>query len=279
LLPLFGQADTVYCAQRSAPQTGDGTAKVIHAPLDLSEPWDLSALPQQADTVVHLAQSAHYREFPDRAGEVFQVNTASTAALLDYARRAGAGRFVLASSGGVYGAGGKPFTEQDQMRPAQELGFYLGTKYCSEVLAESYAGLFDVVVVRFFFVYGPGQRDSALIPRLVQSIAQGRPVTLHGHDGLRLNPIHAEDAAQALRACLDLPGGAKINIGGPEVLSLRSIAELIGQRLGRAPVFETLPHNAAADIVGDIGVMTCLLGPPRLAFAQGLDRYLASIKF
>src|SRR5256885_17081403 len=39
------------------------------------------------DAVVHLAQSRHYREFPEKASNVFDVNVASTARLIAYAPR------------------------------------------------------------------------------------------------------------------------------------------------------------------------------------------------
>jgi UDP-glucose 4-epimerase len=64
--------------------------------MDLSVGVDTAALPQRIDVVVHLAQSEYFREFPERADHIFAVNVESTFRLLEYARRAGASRFVLA---------------------------------------------------------------------------------------------------------------------------------------------------------------------------------------
>lgn len=277
LLALFAPDDEVVCVGRTAPDTARCPARVTHVPLDFTAPWDPARLPARVDTVVHLAQSEHYRDFPARSREIFATNVDSTARLLDYARSAGAARFVLASSGGIYGSGGRAFTEDDVIRPAGELGFYLGTKFCSEILAESYHGLFHVVVARFFFVYGPGQRPWALVPRLVRSVAEGLPVVLDGERGIRLNPLYVADAARALAGCMGLDASHKLNLAGPQALHIRDMAEAMGRRLGREPVFERRDSGRAGDIVGDTGAMARVLGPPRVAFDEGLGLYLDSL--
>jgi nucleoside-diphosphate-sugar epimerase len=118
LLALFAPGDEVVCAGRTAPDAARCPARVEHVAMDFNDPWNPSRLPARVDTVVHLAQSEHYREFPARARDIFATNVDSTARLLDYARGAGAVRFVLASSGGIYGSGGRAFTEDDVIRPA-----------------------------------------------------------------------------------------------------------------------------------------------------------------
>ena len=78
---------------------------------DLTRPGVQRALPGGAQGVIHLAQSRHDRTFPEGADDVVDVNVAATARLLDYARSAGAGRFVLASTATVYRRSQGPLTE------------------------------------------------------------------------------------------------------------------------------------------------------------------------
>ncbi|TND06508.1 MAG: NAD dependent epimerase/dehydratase family protein, partial [Bacteroidetes bacterium] len=216
LLGLLSDRYDVHAAVRTVPA---GVHSVVrYFPFDLAAPWNVNALPAKADIVIHLAQSEKFREFPEKAEEVFQVNTQSTLHLLDYARKTGVRKFIYASSGGIYGSSNSGFTEDAQVLSASELGFYLGTKLCSEILVENYTKFFDVDIVRFFFVYGPRQRRSMLIPRLVDNVREGRPIGLVGKDGIRINPIHVSDAASVLARCIELPGSQKINIGGSEVL-------------------------------------------------------------
>ena len=55
--------------------------------IDLSMPLDDSKLPKGIDTIIHLAQSIHYKEFPKYSEDIFSVNTDSTFRLLNYARK------------------------------------------------------------------------------------------------------------------------------------------------------------------------------------------------
>ena len=236
---------------------------------DLTDHNFVDALPRGVDCAIHLAQSRRFRDFPEGAWDVFGVNVESTAALLDWSVRTGVRRFVLASSGGIYGYGRDPFTEEHPVGSAGPLGYYLASKHCAELLSESYADHLTVVILRFFFVYGPGQRPDMFIPRLVGSIAEGRPITLGGEDGLYANPVHVTDAVSAVCCALDLEQSHRINIGGPEVLSLRHIAEAIGAGLGRTPCYSVDPAAEPRDLIADIGKMRRLLVPPTIRFADG----------
>jgi UDP-glucose 4-epimerase len=273
LMKSFGPNDTVYAISRGTPVPG-ATHTVQ---LDLGQPWRSDQLPTGVDVVVHLAQSEHYREFPQWAEDVFSVNTLSTVKLLDFARQTGVKQFVMASSGGVYGAGANSFSEDEAIVAKGELGFYIGTRLCSEILSECYAAWMNVVSLRFFFAYGEGQRPNMLVPRLVESVRAEREIQLKGEQGLSINPVHVSDAVLAVRQAMQLQGSHKLNVGGAEVLSLRRIAEIIGGALGKQPQFEVQSAASNADLVGDISRMKALLCEPRVGFEQGVRAYLDSL--
>jgi UDP-glucose 4-epimerase len=246
--------------------------------VDLAEDWGMGLLPGQIDAVIHLAQSEHFRDFPAFSEEIFRVNTLSAVRLLDYARRAGASTFILASSGGVYGFGENEFSEESEIVSKGDLGFYLGAKLCSEVLAENYTPYMNVIILRFFFVYGPGQRRTMLIPRLVQSVMEGKEIILQGGDGIRTNPIYVTDAVRAITRTLELDGSHKINVGGPGVLSLREIGEIIGAGMNKEPRFCLQPEVKPRHLVGDIRKMTRLLGAPSIPFSEGVKSIIREIR-
>lgn len=273
LLPLFGADDELHVIAR--PGSGAAFAPDVRVyPIDLGKPFDDRQLPDQVDGVIYLAQSERFREFPEHARDVFEVNVASVARLLDYARRANASSFVLASSGGVYGAARNPVEEQSLVPATGRLGFYLSTKLCAEILAENYAPHMNVVILRLFFAYGRGQRRSMLIPRLVDNIRAGRAISLAGEEGIRINPIHASDAAQACKAALAIVGMHRINVAGPEVLSLRQMCETIGPKVGREPIFDIQPTGIADHMSADIGMMCRLLCTPERQFGEGVEDLL-----
>lgn len=247
---------------------------VSHLNIDFSRDWDTQCLPARIDAVIHLAQSEYYRDFPNRAEDIYRVNTEAMMRLLEYARKAGAKSFVLASSGGLYGYGDHEFSEEEQISSRGDLGFYLGTKLCCEVLAESYSSFMNIIILRFFFVYGPHQKSDRLIPRLVQSIQEGWPVNLDGKDGIRINPTYVSDAVSAIRHSLNLDRSQKINIGGPENLTLRKIGEIIGKEIGKGPLFHVRKDTEPRHLVGDVHKMTELLGSPAVTFKEGISQYL-----
>ena len=265
---LGGQADVVAVA-RSARE-GSGPARVRWITHDLAEPALPADLPR-VDTVVHLAQSRRFRDFPGAAPEIFAVNVASTAQLLDWAWRTGAARFVYASTGGVYAprSGDAPLGEDDPVAPGPSLGYYAASKRCGELLAETYHGHLTVIVLRFFFVYGPGQSATMLIPRLIESVAQGRAVTLQGRDGLRLNPVHVDDAVSAAVRALDLQESQTVNVAGPEVLTLRRMTEILGATVGREPRFDVADGDPPS-LVADTARMARVLVAPRVRFTDGV---------
>jgi UDP-glucose 4-epimerase len=231
---------------------------------DLASSAFITTLPPRVDTVVHLAQSAHYRDFPERASDIFAVNVASTALLLDWAQRAGVRRFILASAGGA-----------NRVTPAAGLGYYLSTKRSAELLAESYRTHFAATILRFFFVYGAGQRPTMLIPRLVDSVREGRPIALTGEQGLRLNPIHVDDAVRAVVRATEIDAAKEFDVAGPDVLTLRAIADIIGDKVARQPQYVVDAAATPDDLVGDIRAMSERLAVPRVRFEDGVDDFIA----
>ncbi len=237
--------------------------------LDLSSNWKLEQLPNRVDTIIYLAQSSKFREFPNSALDIFNVNVSSTARLLDYARQVGAKQFIFASSGGVYGNGSQAFNENASIVPAGQLGYYLGSKACGEIMVQSYASVFQVTVIRPFFIYGPQQNRSMLIPRLLDSVASGKPISLQGNDGIRINPVHVEDASAAVVAVLDTKESATYNIAGPDILSIRQIAEAMAEHLGKAPNFQRA-EGEPKDLIADISAMQEQLWKPKRKLLESL---------
>ena len=78
----------------------------------------------------------------------------------------------------------------------------------------------------------------------------------------------------AVERALELEGTYKINVAGPEVLTLREMCEMIGAAVGRAPVYSVQPV-VPRHIVGDISKTRELLVSPRIRFVDGLKFLLA----
>lgn len=272
---LTARGDEVLAVVRPG-SSGRIDSGIATAEIDLSQP-SMEALASlgRYDAVLHLAQAAGWHEFPRHAGRIAAVSLSSTACLAEAAVAAGAQTFVLASSGGIYGPSPEPIREDAAIKPAAELGFYLATKAAAEQLLRYFAGHLTVHVLRPFFVYGPGQTDAFLIPRLIRSVRESTPVRLDSGIGPRLNPIFVEDAANAFVATIDLRDPLVANLAGSAVLTVQQIVSLIAARLDVEPVYETVKRRPG-DFVADTERMTTTLGPATTTMAHGLDQVVAA---
>jgi UDP-glucose 4-epimerase len=248
---------------------------VVWVEQDLGKPFDGKKVPVPIDGIIHLAQSRHYREFPERSWDIFDVNIRSTFSLLEYGRKVGIQKFIYASSGGIYGYSYEKFVETDSTTP---INFYLTSKYCAELLIGNYEPFFATAVFRFFFVYGAGQ-EGMLIPRLLSSIRQGEPVVVFGKDGVRINPIHIRDAVKVFPPSLDSPVTGVFNVAGDEIVSIKELAEVIGGLMERSPRFVYERGTISGDIIGDNSRMKSVLGViPEVSLRQGISEMMESVK-
>lgn len=249
----------------------DSVETVVHdLTRDAAPPVD-----RMPDKILHLAQSNHHRDFPGGAHDVFAVNLAATQRLLDWAASSGVQSFTLASSGGIYRPGAaETFKETDMLAPPGALNHYLATKQATELIAKPYAAHMIVSILRFFFVYGPGQRKEMLIPRLIERVRRDEPIDLHGPDGLSLNPIYVDDAARATVAAAASPTGITLNIAGVETLTLRQIGGYIGDAVGHTPLFVRKSDALPPAIHGDIDTMKKLGVVPEFNFVSGIKNMI-----
>jgi nucleoside-diphosphate-sugar epimerase len=240
---------------------------------DLSKPLDQARLPGRLDAIIHLAQSRHYRDFPEQAKDIFDVNVHGTFQLLEYARLAGVKCFIFASSGGVYGYSYERFFETDPVNP---LNFYMSSKYTAELLLANYQSYFKTIVLRLFFVYGPGQRGM-LIPNLLGKIMKGELITIEGNPGFRINPIYIEDAIRVFEPALDLETSALFNVAGDEAVTLTDLANLIGEAAARRPQIHYRAIPVSGDLIGDNERMKEVLKVlPEISLLEGLKAMLRS---
>ena len=262
---LCDRHDLVALARGAPPDDLTGAAEWVEQ--DLAEPLDPARLPRRVDAVVHLAQSRRYKDLPEGGPDIFAVNVHSTFRLLEWARESGAQAFVLASTGGVYAPSTRPIREDDPVRLAD---LYFRSKYAAEILLGAYADVLRTVVLRPFFVYGPGQRGM-LVSRLAEQVAGGEEIVVDGDPGLRINPLHVDDAARVFEPALSGTASGAFNIAGPDVVSIAELVAALGEATGVQPA---LRHRAASldgDLVASTERMRDVLGvTPRIGIADGL---------
>jgi UDP-glucuronate 4-epimerase len=185
-----------------------------------------------ADAVVHLAAMTGLRS--DLDDLYFSCNLAATARLAATAERAGTPRIVHASTSSVYGR----VADGDENQPLAPISAYGRSKQAAELVMLD-AG---AVVLRYFSVYGPGQRPDMAYHRFCEAILDGRPVEIHGDGAQQRANTYIGDVVEATVAALGRGGaGEAYNIGGAEPVRLLDAVTVLGQAVGPRPVLAPRP--------------------------------------
>lgn len=238
---------------------------------------DTKLFPKNIDVVYYLAQSNRFREFPEGVDDMLSINVVAPNILAKWAVKSGVKKFIYASSGGVYTNPNKPVKEFFDINANEKLGFYLNSKLSAEMLLKNYASMFETfAIIRPFFMYGVGQNETMLIPRLISSVQNEKEITLNGENGIKINPIYVTDASQAVANILDLTGEYIINVAGEEVVSLRELCIKIGQAVDKEPIFK-INDVSQNDLVADIETMRKELIEPKVNLKIGIEKMVKEI--
>lgn len=224
-----------------------------------------------ADRVLHLAQSRDYSSFPGRAQSVFDVNVSGTLQMLNYALRSGSKAFLLASTGGVYAPHNKNLEEDYPLLSAPPIPFYAASKISAELLAASFVNHFNITILRYFFIYGPGQDSEKLIPRLINKILRGEPIAVAGSDGARISPTFVDDAARITVEASRLGISGTFNVAGQDSHTIGEIARQIGKILGKSVSLEVEADARPTDYVASTVKGDLLFGPSATMLEKGLE--------
>lgn len=214
--------------------------------VDIRDSERMAGIAEGFDAIAHLAARAGVRpSLEDPAGYI-ETNIRGTLNVLEAARQGGVGRVVFASSSSVYGLSKTvPFSE---MLPLpQTLSPYAATKLAGEHLCGNYSHLYGlrVVCLRYFTVYGPGQRPDLAIHKFTDAIYHGRPITQFGDGSTRRDYTYIDDIIDGTVAALTYEGPAFdiFNLGESETTTLSELISAIETALGKKAVIQRLPEQ------------------------------------
>lgn len=246
---------------------------------------------QVFDYVFHLAAIVSVVGSVERPVATNDVNFRGTLNLLEEVRRSSSRPvFVFSSSAAVYGdAENTPISESAQVMPKSP---YAIDKYASERYALAYADLFGcrTVALRYFNVYGPGQRAGspysgvlALIAKALDAQADphAAPFTIFGDGQQTRDFVYVDDVVRAniLAALHPEAVGEVFNVGTGASVSLNEVIAhtetIVGRKL-RTKTADPRPgdvRHSEANISAILG-----LGfEPRFSLRTGLQHTLKAI--
>lgn len=232
------------------------------------------------DAVVHLAARAGVRPSIQNPRAYIETNITGTYNMLEAARAAGTRKFIFASSSSVYGLSKTvPFSEGLPL--PQTLSPYAATKLAGEQLCGNFSNLFGLqtVCLRFFTVYGPGQRPDLAIHKFTGMIERGQAIPKFGAGETRRDYTYIDDIVQGVLGAIAY-GGAPFdifNLGESETTTLNELIAALESALGRRAVIEQLPEQPGdmPRTCADISKARALLGyDPHTKIADGIPKFV-----
>lgn len=135
---------------------------------------------------------------------------------------------------------------------------------------------------RLFFVYGPGQRETSLVPSCYRALKKGQAPEV-ANPGAVNDFIHVSDVAHAIRALIESPGVSGVfNIGSGVPARVGEVCQLVSKCLGGVRVvFETSTPSASDErgMWADVSLIKAKTGwTPRLSLQAGIEQTLARWK-
>jgi UDP-glucuronate 4-epimerase len=235
------------------------------------------------DQIIHLAARAGVRPSLEEPALYQRVNVEGTVNLLEAARASGVRKIAIASSSSVYGVNSKvPFAESDPIFSA--ISPYAASKLACEALGHVYHHVYDldVVMLRFFTVYGPRQRPDLAIHKFARLIRAGKPIPVYGDGSTARDYTFISDILEGIMACTVREFGYEIfNLGESQTVTLNRLIELLENALGYKAIIDRQPLQPGDVPVtcADISKARRKLGyHPRVKIEQGIPLFVDWIK-
>lgn len=231
------------------------------------------------DTVFHMA-ALHFIPYCNaHPQEAMEVNVLGLDTVLRAVRQVPLTAFVFSSSGAIYGFGDDPWPETAPPRPYEIYGL---SKWLGEnLMARFHQDRPEVrtVVARLFNTYGPRETNPHVLPELMHTLAEGKPIEL-GNLWPKRDLIFVTDTAAGLMATVAGGRGFEaFNIGTGTATTIQDVVRMIEMLLGRQLEVRVAPgrmRDGDGHLVCDPAEIMAATGwRPAYDLRAGLHRLLA----
>lgn len=235
------------------------------------------------DVVIHLAAMAGVRPSIDNPIYYQEVNCVGTQNILEEMKAHNVKKLVMASSSSVYG-NCKEVPFKEDMVVDFAISPYAATKKANEVMTHVYHKLFDfnVIMLRFFTVFGPRQRPDLAINKFTRLMLNNEPIPMFGDGTTSRDYTYVEDIVSGIEKSIEYVNNNKdvyeiLNLGNSSPVSLKEMINTIAEVLNKTPNIEELPMQPG-DVertFADISKANRLIGyEPKTSFKQGIENFV-----
>ena len=235
------------------------------------------------DIVMHLAAMAGVRPSIDNPIYYQEVNCRGTQNILEEMKAHNVKNLVMASSSSVYG-NCKEVPFKENMIVDFAISPYAATKKANEVMTHVYHKLFDfnVIMLRFFTVFGPRQRPDLAINKFTRLMLNDEPIPMFGDGTTSRDYTYIDDIVDGIiRSCNYVENNNDVyeilNLGNSSPVSLKEMINTIAEVLNKTPNIQELPMQPG-DVertFADISKAKKLIGyNPKTSFQEGIENFV-----
>ena len=247
--------------------------------------------------VVHLAAQAGVRYSLIDPHAYIDSNLVGFTNILEGCRHNGCKHLLYASSSSVYGSNTQmPFSTHDNVD--HPLSLYGATKKANELMAHSYAHLFNLPTtgLRFFTVYGPWGRPDMAMWIFAEAIAAGKPIKLFNNGKMQRDFTYVDDVVESIERLVDRPPAGNpdydankpdpasssapwrvYNIGNNNPVDLLDVVDLLEKSIGKKAIRELAlmqPGDVPATYANVDDLMRDADFRPSTPIADGIAKFI-----
>ena len=181
------------------------------------------------DIVYHMGARAGVRQsFKDPLSYI-KDNTIATTNVANFCKNNNIQKMILASTSSIYGNSGDKEMVEDLDEKINPPSIYASTKLSGETLAKTILSSHDtnLIITRFFTVYGPYGRPDMSILRFIHWIMENKEVIIFGDGEQRRSFTYVDDVVKLLLKVQNCDNSETFNVGNNKTSSLNEVIKII----------------------------------------------------
>ena len=193
-------------------------------------------------TFYHLAARAGVRQSFLDPNSYIEDNTLATANISNFCKEMSVQDLILASTSSIYGDSGENLMVEEKDEKIKPPSVYASTKLSGESLSKIILedANTNLIISRFFTVYGPFGRPDMSILRFIHWIINEEKVQVFGDGEQRRSFTYVKDVVDALLKMSGLEKSHTFNVGSNITVSLNDVIKLIEEYSGKSANIENL---------------------------------------
>jgi len=200
---------------------------------------------KNCDIIIHLAASLGVKNTDDNLAQCLDLNILGTKNALETAKKNKIKYFLYFSSSEIYGDQ-KSFPIYESFA-SQNRSVYAISKIAAENYVKGYFQKYNIKynIIRFFNVYGPGQKENFVISKYIDLASRNKTLNIYGNGNQIRSFCHVDDATNGVLEVIENGKSNTIyNVGNDkEPITMLKLSKLVASIFKRKIKIQKIPYS------------------------------------